>query len=103
MNRAQRRAAAKQAKKEGNPDLEEKMTLFGKLPDECLTCLKPFDKKDREMVMSWHVVERRAEQVVNLYCPECWEKANKLIEDIQNDIRNRSERGGEGSEQSESE
>ena len=63
MNRAQRRAAAKQAKKEGNPDLEEKMTLFGKLPDECLTCLKPFDKRNREMVQSWYVVERTKEQI----------------------------------------
>ena len=91
MNRAQRRAAAKQAKKEGNPDLEEKMTLFGKLPDECLTCLKPFNKKDREMVMSWHVVERRAEQVVNLYCPECWDKAVNILQEFSTYLENKGD------------
>ena len=61
MNREQRRAAAKNAKKDGNPELEEKVALFGKLEDECLTCEKPFDKKDKDMVLSWHVVVREEE------------------------------------------
>ena len=80
MNREQRRAAAKQAKKNGNSDMEEKMHLFGKLPDECLTCELPFDKKDRDMVMSWHVVVRDEEKNVNLYCPKCWDSAMELLE-----------------------
>ena len=50
MNRAQRRAAAKQAKTDGNEELESKVALFSKLPDECLTCQKAFDKKNKEMV-----------------------------------------------------
>ena len=37
MNREQRRAAAKAAKQEGNQELSEKITLFGKLGDSCLT------------------------------------------------------------------
>ena len=38
MNRAQRRAAAKRNKKQEEPqnsEVEQKMALFGKLPDEC--------------------------------------------------------------------
>ena len=91
MNREQRRAAAKQAKKDGNQDLEEKMFLFGKLPDECLACTKPFDKKDREMVMSWQVVVHEKEEKVNLYCPDCWAMANKIILDWRKEIENASE------------
>ncbi len=82
MNREQRRAAAKQAKKGGNEELEQKIALFGELPDECLTCDKPFDKKDKEMVMSWNVIVHQKEEVVRLYCPECWNKALKITEDF---------------------
>jgi hypothetical protein len=91
MNREQRRAAAKQAKKDGNKELESKITLFGKLPDECMTCARPFDKKDREMVMSWHVVVRDEEESVNLYCPNCWDKAMKLLEDFKKHLEEKKQ------------
>ena len=86
MNRKQRRAAAKQAKKGGNEDMIEKVALFGKLGNECLVCNKPFDKKDKEMVMSWNVVVREKEDMVNLYCPECWTGALKILNEIKNDL-----------------
>ena len=79
MNREQRRAAAKNKQTE---DLEDKIALFGKLPDECLPCLKPYNKKDKEMVMTWSVVVHGEEEVVRLYCPECWNKAKKITEDF---------------------
>ena len=82
MNRQQRRAAAKQARKEGSPELEEKIALFGELPDECLTCEKQFDKKDKEMAMTWSVIVHQEEKVVRLYCPECWDRAVKITEDF---------------------
>ena len=100
MNREQRRKAERNTSPE-EKDLANKVALFGKMPDECLTCLEPFDKKNKEMVTTWNVVVHGPEEVVRLYCPECWDKANKIIEDIQNDIRDRSERGGEASEQGE--
>mgnify|MGYP003151039115 FL=1 len=81
MNRQQRRAAAKQADKEGKKELETKIALFGKLPDECLTCEKPFDKTNKDMVMSWNVVVHGDQEVVRLYCPECWSKAMEITED----------------------
>jgi len=89
MNRRQRREAAKQAKKDGNPELSEKISLFGKLGDNCLTCEKPFDKKDKEMVMSWSVVVREQEGVVRLYCPDCWGKAVEIMEDFKQRLEER--------------
>jgi len=86
MNREQRRAATKQAKKDGDPEVAEKVALFGKLGDACLVCNKPFDKKDREMVMSWNVVVREKEEVVNLYCPDCWNGAVELLNEIKRDL-----------------
>tara|TARA_R110002110_G_scaffold354737_1_gene564445 strand:+ start:204 stop:476 length:273 start_codon:yes stop_codon:yes gene_type:complete len=86
MNREQRRAMAKQTKNDGNEELSEKITLFGKLGDACLVCNKPFDKKDREMVMSWNVVVRESEDKVNLYCPGCWSGALELLAEIKKDL-----------------
>jgi len=83
MNRRQRRAAAKAAKKGGNEELSEKIFLFNQMPDECMACLKPFDKQDKQMVMEWSVVVREEEKVVRLYCPDCWDKATKLIKELE--------------------
>ena len=80
MNRKQRRSAEKQMKKDGTEEVAEKVALFGKLEDECLVCEEPFDKKNKEMVMSWNVVVREKEGKVNLYCPTCWESAQSVIE-----------------------
>ena len=82
MNRAQRRAAAKRnkkVKKNENSEVEEKMALFGKLPDECLACLVPFDKTDKNQVMTWSVVVRNDTEQVRLYCPDCWSKAQAIV------------------------
>ena len=86
MNREQRRAMAKEAKKEGNEEMAEKVALFGKLGEECLVCEEPFDKKDKEMVMSWSVVVREKEDKVNLYCPECWNGALETLKRAKEEI-----------------
>ena len=72
----------KGAKTDGNPELESKISLFGKIPDECLTCEKPFDKTDKEMGLAWSVVVHGKEEIVRLYCPECWSMAQKVAEDF---------------------
>ena len=56
-----------------------KITQFGKLPNNCLTCEKKFDKKDKEMVTSWYVVQ--STENVRLYCPPCWQGAQKLVQE----------------------
>jgi uncharacterized protein with PIN domain len=86
MNREQRRARAKLEKKNDNSDMAEKISLFGKLENSCLVCAKPFDKKDKEMVMSWSVVVREKEEKVNLYCPECWSGALDMLRQARSEI-----------------
>ena len=88
MNRAQRRAAAKAAKKGGDKELSEKIFLFDQMPDECSACVKPFDKTNKDMVRSWNVVVREEEKVVRLYCPNCWDKAKTLIEQLEENPKN---------------
>jgi len=86
MNREQRRAAAKQAKKGGNEEMAEKVALFGLIGDQCLVCNKPFDKTNREQVMSWSVVVREKEEKVNLYCPDCWNGALDMLKQAKEEI-----------------
>ena len=69
-------------KKKAEKELQEKMNMFDKLDDECLACSKPFDRKNKEQVCSWNVVVREKEGKVNLYCPECWERAQKIIKEF---------------------
>ena len=83
MNRAQRRARERALKKAGKKgsDMEQKLGLFDKIPENCLTCNKPFDKKDKEMATTWNVVVRKEdkENPVRLYCPTCWDTAQEVI------------------------
>ena len=77
IERKLRRAQAKKSKKNAEKEMATKVALFGKLPSYCLTCEKAFDKMDKKQVMTWSVVVRESEEKVNLYCPECWDKAKK--------------------------
>ena len=81
-SRKLRRTKELQAKKE----LQKKVGLFNKLSDHCLVCQKNFDKQNKEMVMSWSVIIK--EDKVRLYCPECWDRAKKLIEEIKDGYEN---------------
>ena len=68
--------------KDKEKDLKQKLNMFDRLPDHCLTCNKPFDRKNKEQVQSWFVVVKNADNKVNLYCPSCWDKATKLVEEV---------------------
>ena len=82
MNRKQRRALEKTPKAE--KALASEVALFGLLPDKCDTCHESFDKKNKEMVMSWSVVVHQEAEKVRLFCPPCIEKAKKAIEEREN-------------------
>jgi|TARA_B100000029_G_C16779318_1_gene668615 uncharacterized protein with PIN domain len=82
FERKLRRQQAKEKKKAAEKEMAQKTALFGKLPDHCLACEAPFDKKNKEMVMSWSVTVREAEKKVNLYCPRCWDLAMKLTQQV---------------------
>jgi len=71
-------------RKRAEKELQEKMGMFDKLPDACDACEKTFDKKNKSMVQSWNVVVREEEGIVRLYCPNCWDMARKLIEEVKN-------------------
>jgi hypothetical protein len=88
VNRKQRRAMKKELKKQGDLEeaLTEKLMLFDQLPDECSACQKDFDKKDRDMVFSWNVVVREEEKVVRLYCPTCWDAAQKAVKQVYGEL-----------------
>ena len=84
------RKVKKAKKRLAETELKEKISMFSKLENSCLTCEKPFDKQNKEMVQSWYVVVRkgdlhgasalrRGEDRVNLYCPECWSKASNIV------------------------
>ena len=85
LERKLRRKKAHKAKKNAEKSLATKVALFENLPNKCLTCDKPFDKLDREQVMSWNVVVRQKEEKVNLYCPECWDNAQKIVKQYMED------------------
>ena len=81
MNRKQRRAMEKKVGKDNSQKLADKIFQFDKLPDECLACLKPFDKNNKEMAMTWSVVVQDKD-TIRLYCPDCWDTALKIIDDF---------------------
>lgn len=88
MNRQQRRARDRKIKKSKTKktELEQKLGLFDLLPEDCMVCMKPFDKKNKEQVKSWNVVVREKERLVRVYCPTCWNKAKQLIDELDLDI-----------------
>jgi hypothetical protein len=71
-------------RRDAQKDMNEKVGLFFELPEECNACSEPFDKMNREMVSTWNVVVKNEEKIVRVYCPDCWERAQELIEDIKN-------------------
>ena len=78
-----RRKQAKEKKKLAEKEMASKVAMFGNLGDACLICYKEFDKTNKDMVRSWNVVVREEEKVVRLYCPNCWDKAKTLIEQLE--------------------
>jgi len=91
MNRKQRRATEKLSKKKGAEKLSEKIFQFDQLPDHCLACMAPYDKKNKQMAMTWNVVVKEEPVTVRLYCPDCWKLANDAIETLREEIQNGSE------------
>tara|TARA_B100000287_G_scaffold412182_1_gene442354 strand:- start:206 stop:526 length:321 start_codon:yes stop_codon:yes gene_type:complete len=96
------RNKAKKEKKEFEKVMKQQLFMFDKLGNECSACSKPYDKKSKEHAMTWKVVVREKEEVVRLYCPECWDKANKIIEEFNNDFRVHKDNKCESTRESES-
>ena len=91
FTRQVRRNKLKKAKKASKKDVATQLSLFGHIGNECLVCTKPFNKQDREQVMSWSVVVKEKENQVNLYCPECWKKAREIVDDFKKRVEERND------------
>ena len=89
MNRKQLRAMEKKVGKENSQKLAEKIFQFDNLPDECLACQKPFDKKSKQMARTWNVVVQD-EDTIRLYCPKCWKMALDIIDKFKKERQNGS-------------
>jgi len=92
LERKLNRSKTKKAKKQAEKEMAVKVALFDKLPDKCLTCESPFDKKNKEMVTTWNVVVREEEKTVRLYCPTCWEKAIEILEDFKAHLKEKDKK-----------
>ena len=85
-----RKLKNKKKHKQVQKDVKEKLGLFDQLPEECLACEEPFDRQNREQVMSWSVVVRHNPETVRLYCPDCWSKAQEVVKDFDQRLRDRA-------------
>ena len=72
MNRKQRRQLGKTIGKDATSTLD----LMLNMPTECSECQKSYDKKSKEMVMTWFVEVYNSEKKVVLKCPECYNQNN---------------------------
>ena len=94
MNRQQRRKRNRTIKKSKSKtsEFEQKLGLFDLLPSDCMICHKSFDKTNKEMVKTWNVVVREKQNIVRVYCPECWTKAKNLLEELKDRQNERQDR-----------
>ena len=79
LKREAKKKKEKAASQEAQNKMKKQMGMFDRLPDACSTCEKSFPKT-REAHMSWQVVVRNEQETVSLFCPECQEKARKVLE-----------------------
>jgi|6_EtaG_2_1085325.scaffolds.fasta_scaffold89231_2 hypothetical protein len=74
----------KNALKEAEKALQRRSGLFLNMPDKCCVCEGAFDKKSKEMALTWRVVVFEERQTVRLTCPTCWEGVEKMMEEETN-------------------
>jgi hypothetical protein len=62
--------------------LASRTSLLLNMPEECCVCKAAFDKKNKEMATTWHVVVYEEKKKVHLTCPICWQAVEQLAEEI---------------------
>jgi hypothetical protein len=81
MSGAKRKVMRNQMKRD-KKEMTKRLSSMTNMPEACLACSEPFDKTSKEHAKTWFVVHRKNQSAPNLYCPECWTKANEIIEDF---------------------
>tara|TARA_R100001015_G_C4445919_1_gene37802 strand:- start:153 stop:431 length:279 start_codon:yes stop_codon:yes gene_type:complete len=79
LKRTAKKKKDKAVAKKTQDKMKKQIGMFDLLPKECSACEKVFPKT-REAHMSWRVVVRDEEKQVRLFCPECQNKVNELLE-----------------------
>ena len=79
IKRNKKKKKEKKQAQEQDQRMRKQMNMFDRMPDSCSACNREFPKT-REAHMSWRVVVRNEKQQVRLFCPECQEKAKKVLE-----------------------
>ncbi len=46
------------------------------MSENCLTCSKPFDKKDKQMAATWFIKVYHSQKRTELFCPECFKNGS---------------------------
>jgi hypothetical protein len=100
IKRKMSRTKAKREKKEFEKVMKQQLMMFDKMGTECSACSDPYDKKSKEHATTWKVVVREKEEIVRLYCPDCWGRANKIIKEFNDDFRVQNESGGKEADES---
>jgi hypothetical protein len=82
VNREQRRRLKK--KNKGNEKLAQKISSFSHRPDTCSACDAAFDPKSKDHANTWRVVVKENPTRVSLFCPDCIQKAQEIL-DVHNE------------------
>ena len=78
IKRSAKKKKDKAAAHESQSKMKKQLGMFDRLPSKCSACAKEFPKT-REAHMTWQVLVR-SDQIVRLFCPECQQKAKKVVE-----------------------
>ncbi len=70
------------AKKQAEDKLIRQVGMFGLMPDNCSLCNTAFDKRSRDMAMTWRVVVSEEQKRVTLICPDCQQKVDEGMEKV---------------------
>jgi len=75
-------AKRKRDRKAAEESLKKRTSMFLDMPEECCVCATAFDKKSKEMALTWHVVVFEERKTIRLTCPNCWKKIQTTTEEI---------------------
>jgi uncharacterized protein with PIN domain len=65
------RSKTNNKKKKLENKMAQQASMILNIPNNCVKCNEPFDKKNKLMVMSWFVEVYNEQKRVDLYCPKC--------------------------------
>ena len=70
----------KKERREAQRKLKQRTSMLLDIDENCCVCRAPFDKKNKEMATTWHVVVYEAKGVARLTCPDCWSKVEEVVQ-----------------------